>query len=220
MRYRFIMPSITYIYIHLMTINIYTSIDYLVQSRLFSASSPAAALLFVVGHVLNDVERVGLPNGHRHVDVLLNRHRDLLDHLVGTLDGHWNLPDDLNRHLSHNLIRHWPFHFYVLCLVDWVRHVLHNINVDGVRLRYWHLYLVRNRNRYGLWYSDLHVTGHFNGHAADHVLYDRLELVSSLMSDGAANCDGSADDSWSSNSCSDGSSGARGKTGRKYRARE
>lgn len=139
-------------------------------------SLPAAALLLVVGDVFDDVQRVWLPHRDGHFYVLLNWHVHLPDDLVRSLNWDWNLPDDLNWHLFDDFNWDWPLYLNVLGLVYWVGNVLHNVYVDGVRLRYWHLDFLRDWDRHCMRHSDFNVTGYFNGNAADDVLYDGLKL--------------------------------------------
>lgn len=137
--------------------------------------------------MLDDMDGVWLPYSHRYFYGLLNRYMDLLDDFIGLLNGNVHFPDYLEWNFPDYFVRYWPLDRNVLGLVHWVRHMFHDIDLDGVGLGHWHSYFLAHRVGLRHWYGDLDVSGHFNWHATDDVLNDRLELVSSSTSNWAAN---------------------------------
>lgn len=162
---------------------------------------PTAALLFVVGDVLDDVEWVWLPNGNGDLDVLLNWNMDLLDDFVWSVDRDLNFLDDFEWNLFHNLNRDGPLDMDVLSLVHGVWDLLHDFDLHGVGLWHWYSDFLTDRHRYGLRYSDPDVPGHLDGDATNNILHNRLQLVPGSRSIRTTNCNSGANNTRSSNGC-------------------
>lgn len=162
---------------------------------------PAAALLLVVGDVLDDVERVGLPHGDGNLHVLLNGHVDLLDYFVRPVNRYVHLLDDFNWDFFDDLNGHWPLNAHVLSLVYRVGDVLHNVNVDWVGLGYGNFDLLADGHGDRLWHGELDVAGHLHRDTTNDILHNRLQLVSGSGSHWAADGDSCSNDSRGSKSC-------------------
>lgn len=137
-----------------------------------------AVLLLVVGDVFDDVDGVRLPHRYRDFNVLFNWHMNLFNDFVWPLDWNMDFLDDFEWNLPHDLNRYWPLNLDVLGFVDWVRNVLDDVHMDGVRLWNWHFHFIRLWDGHRVRDSNLDVARNFDRNAADHVLDDGLEFVS------------------------------------------